>query len=151
MFFFFFVLFGRMEHFVKVKSHFLLQALHQRECRMHYRGLVRGGGVWGVFSPPPEFEDVVRVHSATTVLPTDIAPTSAYWMDIKTTTYRPNSFSCGTSDTLWCWITDHFFHTYSALGQCTAFGRFIMVERVLALGSFPFYSIKDPKVRRVSF
>mgnify|MGYP001237483512 CR=1 FL=1 len=41
-----------------------------------------------------------------------------------------------------------FFHIYSALGQCTAFGRFIMVEKVLTLGSFPFYSIKDPKVSR---
>ena len=49
------------------------------------------------------------------------------------------------------WLPAIFFHIYNALGQCTAFGRFNMVEKVLTLGSFPFYSIKDPKVRRVSF
>ena len=51
----------------------------------------------------------------TSNVPTNIAPTSAYWRVIKTTTYCPNSFFCGFFETLGCGvlITDHFFFTYT--------------------------------------
>ena len=35
------------------------------------------------------------LSNLSTVLPTDLDPCSAYWMEIKTTTYCPNSFSWG--------------------------------------------------------
>ena len=97
----------------------------------------------GQVSAIVEFLDTYTYYSKPnvyTVLPTIIAPTSAYWRVIKTTTYCPNSFSCGFFETLGCGvlITDHFFHIYSALEQCAAFGRFFKVEKVLTLGSFPF-------------
>ena len=50
----------------------------------------------------------------------------------------PHFFLCDLCTQYSVLIIDHFFHKYSAFGQRVALGRFIMVEMLLILGSFPF-------------
>ena len=61
-----------------------------------------------------------------TVWPTDMAPVSAYWMYIKTATYRSNSFSCGFIETLPCGvlIADQFFSHTQCRGAVHSFWLF---------------------------
>ena len=90
---------------------------------------------------------------AYTVWPTDIAPLSAYWMVIKTTTYCSNSFSCGFIETLPCGvlIADHFFSHTQCPGAVHGFWSFYYGGKGPYLGVFPILQYKRPQGEEVFF
>ena len=82
-----------------------------------------------------------------TVWPTDMAPVSAYWMYIKTATYRSNSFSCGFIETLPCgvFIAGHFFSHIQCTGAVHGFWSFYYGGKGPYLGVFPILQYKRPQ------
>ena len=87
------------------------------------------------------------VHKVHTVWPTDMAPVSAYWMYIKTATYRSNSFSCGFIETLPCgvFIAGHFFSHIQCTGAVHGFWSFYYGGKGPYLGVFPILQYKRPQ------
>ena len=76
-----------------------------------------------------------------------MAPVSAYWMYIKTATYRSNSFSCGFIETLPCGvlIADHFFSHTQCPGAVHGFWSFYYGGKGPYLGVFPILQYKRPQ------
>ena len=90
---------------------------------------------------------------ACTVWPTDMAPVSAYWMYIKTATYRSNSFSCGFIETLPCgvFIAGLFFSHIQCTGAVHGFWSFYYGGKGPYLGVFPILQCKRPQGEDVFF
>ena len=76
-----------------------------------------------------------------------MAPVSAYWMYIKTATYRSNSFSCGFIETLPCGvlIAGHFFSHIQCTGAVHGFWSFYYGGKGPYLGVFPILQYKRPQ------